>query len=221
MWPVPPERQEPLGKRCDIWYHVCNRPGELGQIADHAAFPKIKFVRSMPHVGNFKLARCLREIGRGHQFLDTLEYENKYLILYRACKLHSVPRADFHHTFSMRYLDRFEARLDHFVNTGFFAICELLDCGVAELYITGITFNCEDDIQDYPSYSGMPDGIRFREGSDSYHNTDGLFEIFKRMRVEDKRIWVDDTLDAILQMEPHARVEHYDPSQPQMRKPAS
>jgi hypothetical protein len=130
------------------------------------------------------------------------------MALHDAAKAHSIPQADFQHTRSMRYLKKHNERLTHVVNTGFFAICELLDCDIAELYITGITFNCEDDFEGYPSAYRA---FRRREGPKTRHYADGLFEIFKRIHTKDPRIRIDDTLAEIIRLDRHERVEHYSP----------
>ncbi|MCZ6674368.1 MAG: hypothetical protein O7C75_15675 [Verrucomicrobia bacterium] len=207
-WPVLPERQDRVGKRCDIWYHVCNHLGELGDIANHRDFPNTRFVRLMPHIKDEPIDRCFAHLGRARPFLPSLNYVNKYLRLHRACKLHAVPMADFHHTRYMPYLKRHKEKLTNLSNTGFFAICELLDCDIAELYITGITFNCENDLEGYPSFYKS---IRIRENADTLHYSDGIFEVFKRIRIRDKRVRVDTTLDEIIRLEKHRRVEHYAP----------
>jgi hypothetical protein len=204
MWPVPPERQEQLGRRCDIWYHVCYEPGNIDGIAEHEDFPKIKFVRSMPHIGGLKLADALRHLGRTKRFPASIDNPNKYLILKQACARQGVPRADFHHGFAMPYLKRMGFHLTRYINTGFFSICELLDCGVTELYVTGITFNYENDIRDYPT---LPGGIRVREGKLTHHYADRLFEIFKHMKSADSRIVVDAALASIIEASTEVRAE--------------
>ena len=122
-WPVKPERQERIGRRCDILYHACCGNRDVADMVAAAEFASTKFVRLLPDPRQYK----------------TLE---------RATKVHSIPHAYFHHTKTARYLKTYDERPIRFMNTGFFAICELLDCDVAELYITGITFNCED-VYDY------------------------------------------------------------------------
>ncbi|MCZ6666541.1 MAG: hypothetical protein O7B81_14655 [Gammaproteobacteria bacterium] len=153
----------------------------MREIFDADDFARTKFIRLTPHVAQYKT-------------------------LCHAAKTHSIPHADFHHTRTMRYLKKHNERPTHVVNTGFFAICELLDCDIAELYITGITFNCEDDYKGYPSYYNTG---RRREGPETYNNADGLFEIFKRIHTKDPRIRIDDTLAEIIRLESHGRVEHY------------
>ena len=180
-WPVKPERQERIGRRCDILYHACCGNRDVADMVAAAEFASTKFVRLLPDPRQYK----------------TLE---------RATKVHSIPHAYFHHTKTARYLKTYDERPIRFMNTGFFAICELLDCDVAELYITGITFNCEDVYEGYPSFSK---GVRRRQGPETFHNSDRLFEIFKRIRTKDPRIRVDATLADIIRLETQERVEHY------------
>ena len=220
-WPVQPERHARMGERCDVWYYCCNQSAygrEIAKIVSVDDLAGLNFVRLMPHVNHKPVSYFFRQMCSADGHLDVLEPTSEYLTISGMIRTHSIPHADFQHNSTMRYLKRHQERHDRPVNTGFFAICELLDCDPAELYITGITFNCEDDYSGYPSNY---DTARKREKANTHHYSDGLFEIFKRMRIKDKRIRVDDTLSDIIRLDADQRVEHYSPGRSRHKTPST
>lgn len=184
-WPVRTEWREQMGTRCDVLYHCCNHVGDVRTILDAPGFAETKFVRLAYNMAQYP------------RFLAWVE-------------AHNLPHEDFVHSYEMPYLQRHGEHLTKAINTGFFAICELLECAVAEIYVTGITFNCEDV---FDGYAGLATTIREREGLelDKLHSADELFEIFKRLLAADDRIRIDATLADIIRLEETGRVERYEP----------
>ena len=190
-WPVDSKRQAHTGARCEIWYHVCNEVIHSEHIGQAEGFADILHVRLMPHVNGQSLHWWWWKIWSGDTEVDPPGLPNQYSSISSACREHKVPQTDFHHGRTMRYLTRMGEKPPGVVNTGFFAICELLDCDLSELHVTGITFNRENDYDGYPGPHG---GLRQREGDGTHHNADNLFEIFCRLVQRDSRITMDDTL---------------------------
>jgi hypothetical protein len=195
VWPVKKSYQGAMGSRCDVLYHVCNASGDLVAIINSEQFNTIKYMRLMPHVNEATLRNCWWRIWSSRLATIRTRPANDYRSLAEACEVHSVPWGDFHHGRTMPYLNRQNEQAAGVINTGFYAICDLLDCDITELYITGITFNLENDFE---GYGFQQSSIRIREGKESHHNADDLFEIFKRILKRDKRIRVDEVLSRII-----------------------
>jgi hypothetical protein len=183
VWPAATENRSAMGARCDILYHCCTGEFDLNAIVTAPEFASTRFVRFDANAVN---AYTLVQFARDHE----------------------IPHVAFTHMREMPYLLEHGEHPTHPVNTGFFAICELLACPIEELFITGITFNCEDDIA---GYAGAESAVRLREGAEHYHYADGAFEIFRRLLERDPRIRMDETLTEIVRLEESRRVERFEP----------
>ena len=181
-WPVRPEFQSAMGSRCDILYSSCNKRIDVRDT-----------ILRVPELRNTRYFVCSPNV----QYPAYADYAVR----------HGIPIRKMSLLDQQPVLDAIGVVPYRPLNIGFFAICDLLRYPIRALYVSGITFCCEDDYEHYGKIDTST--RRGREGPQTFHFADAQFEFFKQLLNVDPRISVDKVMADIIRLDKHRRVERF------------
>tara|TARA_Y100000034_G_C6909175_1_gene423056 strand:+ start:3593 stop:4423 length:831 start_codon:yes stop_codon:yes gene_type:complete len=180
-WPVNPKLRDAVGERVDILYHAYGKfanPMYNDCLVVEGPIPE-------PKMGDFEeLGKQAKAVFYGrycYMLKDFLEEKSIY-------HTHLRPRR-------LRFRTKYNFLSSP--TTGFLAVCELLECNLKELYITGFTFYREPYHSEH-NPTQMSDSVSAHWNNSLHHNPVIELQFFKDLYDRDLRIKVDNRLCGIV-----------------------